>query len=61
MQNILYHFIVAIRSFYKKLGLMLIIHTLLQHFQFLGTLTGLDRQITMKSKTLPVETGTHNR
>ena len=51
MQNILYHLIVTIGSLYKKLGLMLIIHALFQRFQFLGTLTGFNRQISVKGKT----------
>ena len=61
MQNILYHLIVTIGSLYKKLGLMLIIHALFQRFQFLGTLTGFNRQISVKGKTLSIKTGTHNR
>ena len=56
LQNVLHHFVVAIRRFDEDLRLLLGVGTLFQLLQLLGTFSRLDGQIPVESKALSVET-----
>ena len=58
--QLLRQFIIAVRRFNEKLGLVFIVDALFQHFQLFGTLCRFYGKITVEGKALSVEAGTHD-
>lgn len=61
LQNVVHHLMIAVRGFDEKLRLALGIDALFQLFQPFDAFGGIDRQIAVKSKALPIESRRHHR